>query len=803
MVLVDDGVARAPILLAADATPSATQAAKELADCIAKISGARPEIISGGLHPAPRAAIWVGRQPGLADRFPGVKFDFDRPEEALYLCDGHSLVIAGRDRMFGGKQLEHGTANALYTFMQRELGVRWLWPGDLGTDFPEARTLSVAPVSYRFAPPIRERKMWRASYGGKMEEDARAWFRFNRMTLGSLECFGGHAYTKWWKDYGEAHPEYFALQSNGTRTPPRAPEDVKLCVSNPGVWKQWLDDAEKAFRADPGLTMVSASPNDGGGFCVCEKCRAWDPPDGPPLWGYVALTDRYVKYWNILARGLRERLPDREAFVGVYAYSAYRTPPVAESLEPNIAVGFVGHFPLSCDELTARDKEIWKAWADKATLMFYRPNLFHYTGGPLGLPSVSPRRAFRDLRFLAGNKCVGLQVDSLPMNWATQGLDYYAMAQFAYDPFQDGEALLKDYCRRGFGPAAGPVEAYFNLLEKAHEELLPQIKHSSGWAREAVAVYQRVWTDEVLNAAAAQLDQAAAATANGPAKYRDRVAFLRSGLDFVRLQLRIMRAMQRVRESSGKDAAAVKEATDLCATREQLYKDAWPTFAFRFSRWYQESRNMADYMGPPSKDLLTAAQRPAVTLAAARWKPAWTEEFDRAVLGPDWRVLEGVWTVENGCLISKGGGRIVSARAFPGLHKVEIEASVTAGVGEVVSDMDPIIHADEKGAGYLMQVGGYYNSRSSIQRLGTTLARGAHAIVPGKVHTITAELNGNALRLTLDGKKLLEYADAAPLLDKEHARIGFYTYQGTVRIERIRVFTSDAVSQHEPLEARE
>ena len=75
--------------------------------------------------------------------------------------------------------------------------------------------------------------------------------------------------------------------------------------------------------------------------------------------------------------------------------------------------------------------------------------------------------------------------------------------------------------------------------------------------------------------------------------------------------------------------------------------------------------------------------------------------------------------------------------------------------------------------------------------------------MPGKVHAITAELNGNALRLTLDGKKLLEYSDAAPLLDKEHGRIGFYTYQGTVRIERIKVFTSEALPLKEALDARE
>ena len=80
------------------------------------------------------------------------------------------------------------------------------------------------------------------------------------------------------------------------------------------------------------------------------------------MWGYVALTDRYVKFWNILARGLKQRFPDRDVCVGAYAYSAYSTPPVAEKLEKNITMAYVGCFPLESEANREKQKNDWKRW---------------------------------------------------------------------------------------------------------------------------------------------------------------------------------------------------------------------------------------------------------------------------------------------------------------------------------------------------------------------------------------------------------------------------------------------------------
>jgi len=606
MTLADKGACKAPIILASTAGPEAALAAEELARCIEKTCGARPGVLTAAPAAAPPSAIWIGRQPSLDRLFPGVSLDLKLPEEILIVCNGQHLAILGRDLVVSGIQVEHGSANAVYTFLDRYLGVRRLWPGPLGEDILQRPTITLPAFEYRFHPQFRQRKLWRGSYGGDLEKQAAAWFKQQRVTLFSYRFVGGHAFTKWWDAYHEQHPDYFALLPNGKRVPQTRPMDVKLCVSNPAVWAQWLENAERAFRNDPSLIMASASPNDGPGFCTCEKCRAWDHPGGPQIMGGVALTDRYVKFWNILARGLRQRFPDREVWVGAYAYSAYRSPPVAETLEPNIAIGYVGHFPLAGDATTRAERESWQAWAQKASSMVFRPNLFHYSGGFLGLPTISLRRTIKDFRFLAENKCVGLEIDTLPMCWATQGVQYYLFAQLGYDPLQDGEAILKDYYARGFGPSAGDIEAYFNLMEEAHDATLAQIKHSSAMARQAVSVYRNVYNAELMAEANLLLHAAEAKAAAGPQVFRQRVAFIRTGYDYTALQVRIMNAMAQARESKGADADTVKKALELCGQRDALLKDCDP-FAVRFSRWYHESRGMEDYLGPPSAAMRQAA----------------------------------------------------------------------------------------------------------------------------------------------------------------------------------------------------
>lgn len=613
-VVVAGGGEVLPLVVAADAPEATVEAVETLAGYLARITGVRPEVIVGSAAGVPEKGIWVGPQAGLANAFPGVDLNFAAAEEILIVAAGDSVAIVGRDRVIDSVQTEHGTANAVYTFIGDQLGVRWLWPGELGEDVPRMDMIELEPFELRFAPPFRQRAMarpWRGHFSRDWNNRFEDWYRFQRGALHSLRMGTGHAFTHWWDRFHEDHPDYFALQPDGTRQAHPRGARAKLCEANPAVWQQWLDDAAAQLAVDPGR-VISAAQNDGtrSGPCVCADCRAWDHPDGDRETHYyadghreqhVVLTDRGVTFWNHLARGLRERYPERDdVYVGGWAYSTYRTPPIGVVADDNVVIGYVGHFPLAADTTAATEKERILEWTDKVSKMVFRPNLFHYSGGMIGLPSQATARTARDYRFLADSGVVGLNIDSWPGYYATQAPQLYLMMQLAYDPWQDAGELMSDFYRRGFGPAATEVERYFNLLEEAHEMILDHedFRNSSGWAaNDAPNIYLQVYTPEFLAECGQALAAAARQVADGPAVYRQRVDFVQTGLDYTKLLMETMAVMKAVKESEGADLAAVERGLELVRAREELFAANEERMAFcphRFRGWQPR---MVDWLG--------------------------------------------------------------------------------------------------------------------------------------------------------------------------------------------------------------
>jgi hypothetical protein len=228
--------------------------------------------------------------------FPKTDFDFKHAEETLIVANEKHLVIAGRDRwdpahtevkgrlaMKTGIQQEYGTANAVYSFIQEQLGVRWLWPDE--EDVIKRERLAIAPMERRYHPQIRARggMIVRTSLGDNKEDGPELWARFQRVQLDSMDMDGGHGFSGWWDKYGATHPDYFAAAPDGSRTAVKErATNTKLCASNPKVWQQWLEDVSLEVRADPLLSVINVSPNDGytSGHCTCVNCLAWDHPDG-------------------------------------------------------------------------------------------------------------------------------------------------------------------------------------------------------------------------------------------------------------------------------------------------------------------------------------------------------------------------------------------------------------------------------------------------------------------------------------------------------------------------------------------
>ena len=833
MVWVGEGVPTAPIIVPLeDPTKEVHKAAKDLAGYVERMSGRRPEIIQGTPNPLPERAVWVGYQPVLKTLFPYVNFDFQHPEEILMVANSQYLVIAGRDResfvipkpvVYSATPVgEFGTANALSTFIHDRLGVRWLWPGELGTDIPHRDRIAFEPFSFRYHPPIRSRRFRlegryaRADQGQDVAAVNYFWENAHRLNRRSSHTLPrDHAYNDWSDRYREKHPEYFALLPNGERSQGR---DAKLCLPNPAVEKQWLDNQVEVLRDNPRMESLGANQNDGGGWCVCEACLAMDHPNAP---GGVN-TERHVKYWNNLIRGLRERVPDKKLFLDVCAYAAYKSAPIETRLEDDIAVSYVGHYPFCSNAEWLRSWDDMRRWkAAGAKFIGYRPNYAWYDGGFWGMPSVAMEKTHALFKALAEGNCHVFEIDSVFQFSATQGPQNYLLARLVYDPSADGRAILDDFYKRGFGPAANDVRAYYEIMEKSHAELVenPAWRVSSSARFKHLELLRRVHTPERLATArkALELARVCAEGKGGDPVYVKRVAFVRAGLEFVALNMQAAAFMERVRRSNGGDREAVEKATEICAERDKLLAEA-PPFAIDVPYFQNRivssnstnSRRMGDYLGPPNQKFIDAEPSKASRKLAVveNWREDFHDDFNRATLGDNWQVVSGDWKIQDGKLVSIGdrtGNVVLLKRPMAALQRIEfVAASVPSGweqdpqakAGEA-SDLGAILHASAEKPldGYSLLFGARFNSANAVSRtrdmVFTDVAETRVKIEPGRFYTIAAEFDGRHVRMTVDGKKILEYEERVPLFGSSHDRIGIYSYT-PIQVKSVKVFSAEA-----------
>jgi hypothetical protein len=293
----------------------------------------------------------------------------------LLRAKGNTLTLSGTD---------DGAHYAVVTFLEDKLGVRWLWPGELGKVVPRRDTIHIEDFETTFTPSLVQRKIRDSRLNDRLETGLKN-LRFTpddykrqraaaeRTTSTSGDCFswqkpggsfnvsGGHAFGQLWEKYGKEHPDWFALQPNGAR--------ARLCKSNPELIAAIAREKIEELNTHPNLGSVSLSPNDGSvnRFCACPKCEALDAPNGRKVKihdaDHVSLINRMVYFWNAIAEQVTKIHPN--TLFTVDAYSAYRSPPVLRKLHPNLVVRFV-QIQYTDETLRQQSLRDWDEWAKAA-----------------------------------------------------------------------------------------------------------------------------------------------------------------------------------------------------------------------------------------------------------------------------------------------------------------------------------------------------------------------------------------------------------------------------------------------------
>jgi hypothetical protein len=286
---------------------------------------------------------------------------------------------------------------------------------------------------------------------------------------------------------------------------------------------------------------------------------------------HVSLTDRMVYFWNAIAEKVAKAHPDK--FLVVDAYSVYAAPPVERKLHPNLVVRFA---PLAYHAEDYRQESLreWDAWSKAAKRIYFRPNLM-LAGRRDGMPLLYVHKFGKDFRYLASHGMMGTDFDACCHNWATQGLNYYIVARLHWNPEQDVDALVDDYCQAGFGPAAKSVRRYFDGLKALMDE-----------AASKKATPTTVFHPKALNRLRKELAQARR-DAGIDATIAKRIAFLELGLRWTEIEVR---AHTLLTDPAKSDKEAVKKTLDeRFALMRQVFRETPLALNVAYISWGEDA----------------------------------------------------------------------------------------------------------------------------------------------------------------------------------------------------------------------
>ena len=380
-----------------------------------------------------------------------------------------------------------GTFHAASLLLRKQFGMRWVWPGNDGIVRPVALgpQLGVSPtLLIRAAPTLEMRRLrgnpahsylngylggWlNASVLTEYKKQEAMWMLRNG--LGGRTVFLG-GWAEWrWQDFGNTHPEWFALHRDGTR----GCQTDAHCKSNPSLAKAdcsstgLVQHVAAQINARPGLKGVSACEHDdNAGFCTCSKCRALDPPSrsDSPL---GSLSDRYAAFWNSIHRELR-RIGRPEAWVAGYAYDNYTDAPLHQIFDNESkvliqSVGFLSVLNYSRD--TVESRAAWAGWVESGVkAMALRPNSLwqEYSG----LPFVFSDQWLQDVQWCGRHGMVAADFDSLVGDWQAVGHSYYALARTLWSPAKANLSSIREEYYSAYGAAAGAMRSY-NTFWQTH-----------------------------------------------------------------------------------------------------------------------------------------------------------------------------------------------------------------------------------------------------------------------------------------------------------------------------------------------
>jgi len=391
------------------------------------------------------------------------------PEENyVIVTKGGNLYIAGRDTPDGQRTalmgFSRGTQFGVYTFLEKVVGARWLMPGEAGEVIPRRDSLAVEEMNLREGPSFQFRQL----HVGNRTLVVQEWLTRHKVSgfshLSNTACSRLVMDTHSWpwyftKDTFKQHPEIVAVSG----------DDNKVCTSQPAAATLAAEGVLKWLEERPGWTQASLSPSDGGGFCMCAKCKALLEKD----WhGKDSHTPAILKFYNDVARLVAAKRPD--VTLNGYVYYNYTYPPSKPvQMEPNIHLSLfpLNYYGFGLFKPAYRNEyeKLLSTWSGMAKDIGYG----HWgswvrsdSGAPYG-PGLEILKLEFPLLKKHGFNSIMLATSPA---WGYAGLHNYLFAKLEWDAATDVEAVYAEYLRLAYGDGWAAMDKIYRMLDAAMKD---------------------------------------------------------------------------------------------------------------------------------------------------------------------------------------------------------------------------------------------------------------------------------------------------------------------------------------------
>ena len=435
-------------------------------------------------------------------------------ENAVYVAG----VDANRNPRLSHGYYARATLFGVYDFLERFVGCRFYFPGEVGEYVPRTTAFVVPETDLTSAPRFLERSISSLVSMGRWPETMTnageaCWTESLRLRLQTRplpHCHGLRGF-KFVQRFGATHPEYFQMKKDGTRDlrdTGKEPHYLnnKLCYSSKGLLEEMYQDVKAYLTGQPAGSRgiprwgwgfaygeyVDVMPEDGTVHCCCDLCKAAYAKAKDPK------NESNELVWNYTI-DIAERLK-REGVKGnvmQMAYSSYHNVP-DRKIPDNVVVTVCNNGAWVLPERGERDFASMKAWFDNVGRIKVYSNCGKHRCLNLNIPDVPSVTPWAMAAFY--NRIApmtrGAHCSNETDRFIYSMLNYYVYSKVAWEGSVDADALMDEFFRLMFGAGAEQMKEIFAAFERKWmtEILGNSIDTAIGTVTAAPSEF-KIWTD--------------------------------------------------------------------------------------------------------------------------------------------------------------------------------------------------------------------------------------------------------------------------------------------------------------------